>query len=363
MNYEGRLAALRKAMQDSGLPGLLVSRPENRRYLSGFKADDGALTESSGHLLITPDKALLLTDSRYSEEAAEEAPGFEVRVYKKGLDKLLAELAKELGLPTLGFEEDYLIFNQVKTLAKELEEGVELKATTDLVANLRIIKEPAEVEALEASLALIEEVLDGLIGDLRPGMTEDEGAWRIISGLRERGAGIAFEPIVASGPNGAKPHAVPGPRKIQEGETVVIDVGARLAGYRSDITRTVWLGPFSDKFKEVYSTVREAQMAAVEGIRPGMSTKEADSLARKVIDKAGYGEFFGHALGHGVGLATHEPPGLSPLKAVELKPGMVHTIEPGIYLPGWGGVRLEIMARVTESGCRVLGGLDRFYDF
>ena len=362
MNYQGRLAALRESMDRAGLDALLISRPENRRYISGFKAEDGALTESSGHLLITPERALVLTDFRYQEEAEEEAAGFQVRVYTRGLDKLLAELAEELSLKVLGFEEDYLIHKQVRVLAEELK-GLELRPTTDLVADLRIIKEPAEVASIEASLALIEEVLDGLIGGLHPGMTEEEAAWRIVSGLRERGAGIAFEPIVASGPNGAKPHAVPGPRKIREGETIVMDVGALLDGYRSDITRTAWLGPFSDKFREVYSTVREAQLRAIGGIRPGMSTKEADALAREVIEKAGYGRAFGHSLGHGVGLATHEPPGLSPLNPKHLLPGMVHTIEPGIYLPGWGGVRLEVMAEVTESGCRVLGGLDRFYGF
>lgn len=362
MNHAGRLAALRESMDRTGLEALLISRPENRRYISGFKADDGALTESSGHLLITGEKALLLTDFRYQEEAEEEAPEFRVEVYSKGLARLLAELAGELSLKVLGFEEDYLIHKQVRILGQELE-GLELRPTTDLVADLRIIKEPAEVEAIEASLALIEEVLDGLIGELAPGITEEAAAWRIVTGLKERGAGIAFEPIVASGPNGAKPHAVPGPRRIREGETIVMDVGALLDGYRSDITRTVWLGPFSDKFREVYSTVRRAQLAAVEGIEPGMSSVAADALAREVIQRAGYGPAFGHSLGHGVGLATHEPPNLSPLRPSVLEPGMIHTIEPGIYLPGWGGVRLEIMAHVTESGCRVLGNLDRFYTF
>ena len=362
MNHPARLAALRRAMEKTGLEALLISRPENRRYVSGFKAEDGALTESSGYLLITPKEALVLTDFRYQEEAAEEASGFRVRVYNQGLGKLLAGLCGELGIKTLGFEEDYLLYHQFRTLAKDLP-GLELKPTMDLVADLRIIKEPAEVEAIEASLALIEEVLDNLIDDLRPGMREDQAAWQIIAGLRERGAGIAFDPIVASGPNGAKPHAVPGSREIREGEPIVMDVGARLEGYCSDITRTVWLGPFSDKFKQVYSVVREAQLTAIQSIKPGMPAVQADALAREVIKKAGYGEAFGHSLGHGVGLATHEQPNVSPLRTTELRPGMIHTIEPGIYLPGWGGIRLEVMALVTDKGCRVLGGLDRFYTF
>jgi len=353
-------------MAGADLPAVLISQPENRRYLSGYKAEDGSLTESSGHLLLTPDRALLLTDFRYQEEAAQEADGFQVRVYKQGLDKLLAELAAELNINRLGFEAEFLTFAAVKRLEKALE-GVELTPLTDLATNLRLIKEPAEVEAVEASLALMEEVLERLISRLEdPGakpLSEEAAAWRIVTWLKEKGAGIAFEPIVASGPNGAKPHAVPTDKKIVPGEPVVIDVGALLDGYRSDITRTIWLGPFSTKFKEVYAVVRRAQLAAMEGIRPGMSTVEADALAREVIREAGYGEFFGHSLGHGVGLATHEPPTVGPLKPSELKPGMVHTIEPGIYLPGWGGVRLEVMAQITGSGARILGGLGRFYEF
>ncbi len=362
MNHPARLAALRRNLSLTGLDAFLISRPENRRYISGFKAEDGALTESSGYLLLTQEEAFVLTDFRYQEEAQEETDGYQIRVYNQGLAKLLADLAGELGFKVLGFEEDYLLYRQYRTLTQELK-GLELKPTPDLVADLRIIKEPAEVEAMEASLALIEEVLDELMEDLHPGMREDQAAWRIVSSLREKGAGTAFDPIVASGPNGAKPHAVPGSRQIREGETIVMDAGARLEGYCSDITRTAWLGPFSDKFKEVYSVVREAQLTAIRGIKPEMTAVEADALAREVIKKAGYGEAFGHSLGHGVGLATHEQPNISPLRSTRLLPGMIHTIEPGIYLPGWGGIRLEIMALITESGCRVLGGLDRFYTF
>ena len=353
-------------MAESDLPALLISQPENRRYLSGYKAEDGSLTESSGHLLITGDRALLLTDFRYQEEAAQEAAGFGIRVYKQGLDKLLAELAEELEFSRLGFEAEFLTFAVVGRLEKALKK-VELSPQSDLATGLRLIKEPAEVEAMEVSLALMEEVLERLISELEEdageAWTEEEAAWRIVAWLKEKGAGTAFEPIVASGPNGAKPHAVPTDKKIVPGEPLVIDVGALVDGYRSDITRTIWLGPYTDKFKEVYATVRRAQLAAMEGIRPGMSTVAADALAREVIKEAGYGEYFGHSLGHGVGLATHEPPTVGPLKPTELKPGMVHTIEPGIYLPGWGGVRLEVMALITETGARVLGGLGRFYDF
>ncbi|MBW1713945.1 MAG: aminopeptidase P family protein [Deltaproteobacteria bacterium] len=349
-------------MAGQELEALLVSRPENRRYLSGYEAEDAGLTESAGHLLISADKALVLTDFRYEEEAAEEAAGFEVKVYKEGLDKLLAGLVKDLGISRLGFEADYLTYSAVRKLVKALDK-VKMVPTTELVSGLRVIKEPHEVQAIEVSLALIEEVMDRLIADLKPGQTERQAAWRIVTGLKEKGAEPAFETIVASGPNGAKPHAVPTERTMGQGEAIVIDAGARLKGYCSDITRTVCLGRPSRKFKEVYQTVRQAQLAAIEGLRPGMTSAQADSLAREVILRAGYGQNFGHSLGHGVGLAPHEAPSLSPLREDPLEPGMVHTIEPGIYLPGWGGVRLEVMALVTETGCRVLGALDRFYSF
>jgi Xaa-Pro aminopeptidase len=226
-----------------------------------------------------------------------------------------------------------------------------------------LIKEAEEVAAVEAALAVIEAVAAEVLPSLAPGQSEAEAAWRILSGLRERGAGEAFETIVAAGPNAAKPHALPGGRRLAEGDTIVLDMGARLDGYCSDITRTAWLGRPSPRFKEIYGLVREAQLAAIAGIRPGMTTVEADRLARAVIDQAGYGEAFGHSLGHGVGLAVHEGPSLSPLRSEVLQPGMVHTLEPGVYLPDWGGVRLEVMALVTRTGVRVLGNLDWFYGF
>jgi Xaa-Pro aminopeptidase len=358
----GRLALLQARLADEGVDALLVSRPENRRYLSGFQADDAALSESSGHLLVTAEKAFLLTDFRYQEEAAEEAPGFEVRVYPKGLADLLAEILPGEGIKRLGFESDYLVHDAVIRLTRALD-GIEALPTLEIVSDLRAVKDDQEVEAIEASLAVIEEVVDGLMARLEPGMTEREAAWWVAESLWKRGADEAFETIIASGPNAAKPHARPSDRRLKEGETIIIDAGARLDGYCSDITRTAWLGPPSEKFKQVYAIVRRAQLAAIEGIRAGLAANRADALAREVIEAAGFGQAFGHSLGHGVGLAAHEAPSLSSLKATPLTAGNITTIEPGIYLPGWGGVRLEVMSLVTEDGCRVLGGLERFYNF
>ncbi|MBW2618108.1 MAG: aminopeptidase P family protein, partial [Deltaproteobacteria bacterium] len=202
-----------------------------------------------------------------------------------------------------------------------------------------------------------------LIGELKPGASEQETAWRVAEALHARGVGPAFPPLVASGPNASKPHAVPTGRPLQAGEPIIIDVGAKREGYCSDITRTVCLGQAGAKFQEVYRIVRQAQLAAIEGIKPGMKTDAADHLARRIIEEAGFGQAFGHSLGHGVGLAVHEAPSLSPLKSTVLAPGMVTTIEPAIYLPGWGGVRLEVMLLITETGAKLLGALDRFYDY
>lgn len=364
MNHTARVEALRAKMAKEKLPALLISQPENRRYLSGYTAEDGALTESSGHLLITEQEAFLLTDFRFKEEAAEEAPDFETKIYTKGLVELLTQLLGEMKVEKLGFEADFLTYNTVQAMTKVLYQAkVKVAPTTGLTAKLRLIKEPEEVEEVKAALALIESVMNDLFESIVPGMTEQEGAWKVYSALKAAGSEPAFEPIVAAGENGAKPHAVPTDRKIRERETIVIDIGARINGYRSDITRTMWLGEPTAKFKEVYSTVRAAQLAAINGILPGMSTIEADSLARKVIEEAGYGEFFGHSLGHGVGLATHEDPPVGPVREAKLLPGIIHTIEPGIYLPGWGGVRLEVMGLITEEKVEVLGELDRFYKF
>lgn len=361
-----RLAALRARMVAEDLEALLISRPENRRYLSGFTADDDALTESSGSLLITAQEAFLLTDFRYQEAAAFEAPGFEVRVYTRGLDSLLTEMLAELGCQRLGFESDYLTYAIVQRIIKTLKKvGQEIKVlpTIDLVAELRATKDEGEIEAIEASLSLIEAVLDALIGEIKPGASEQEAAWQVVEALHARGASPAFPPLVASGPNASKPHAVPTDRPIQAGEPIIIDVGAKREGYCSDITRTVCLGRAGAKFQEVYRIVRQAQLAALEGIKPGLKTDAADHLARRIIEEAGFGQAFGHSLGHGVGLAVHETPALSPLKSTVLAPGMVTTIEPAIYLPGWGGVRLEVMLLITETGAKRLGALNRFYDY
>lgn len=360
-----RLERLRAMLKRRKLDGLLVTHPANRRYLSGFLPGDGQFGESSGALLITQTDALLLTDFRYALSAAGQSPFFTPVIYRRGLAPELKEIAQARRLKKIAFETDALLVSQQMRLADVLA-GLELTPTCDLVAGLRLVKHLDETAAIVKSLHLMEGVLDAVLGQDLVGRTEREVARSILRGIEEAGGdGPSFEPIVASGPNAAEPHAEPGGRVIAAGDTVILDVGAKLDGYCSDITRTVVAGGLAaapDGFAAVYGAVRRALEAALAGIRPGMSGKQADALGRGVIEAAGHGEHFGHSLGHGVGLLTHEDPHLSPVSAETLSAGMVFTIEPGIYLPGWGGVRLEQMALLTPAGCRLLNALDRFYD-
>ncbi|MBI5522461.1 MAG: aminopeptidase P family protein [Desulfarculus sp.] len=360
-----RLARLRRLLAKHKLDGLLVSLPANRRYLSGFTPADGQLGESSGCLLVTPRDALLLTDFRYQLTAQEQATYYEVRIYRQGLAQELAGLARQLGIKRLGFEGEALLVEQHQRLAAALTE-VELEPTRGLVAGLRVKKDPEELRQITASLALMERVLDQVLDEDLVGMSERQLALKLVRAVEDQGGeGPAFPPIVASGPNGAEPHAEPGERVIQAGEPVIFDVGAQVGGYLSDISRTVVAGGLEragEQFRQVYAVARRAQLKALQGIRPGMTGGEADALAREVIAEAGFGTRFGHSLGHGVGLYTHEAPSLGPNSQEVLRPGMVFTIEPGIYLPGWGGVRLEQMVVLEPTGCRLLNGLDRFYD-
>jgi Xaa-Pro aminopeptidase len=344
-----------------------IIQPENRRYLSGFKAEDTQLNESSGSLLIAHDANLLITDSRYETEARKEARDFEITLFNKGLLEGLPELIESLGIKKLGFEEDHLTWGLHQKLAKKLRmlvSPVRLSPLKELVEEMRVIKDKEEIQAMATSADLMSEILDEVIEGLKPGLTEKSIAWQIEGLARERGAeALAFPSIVASGPNGALPHAVPTTRKLGPGEPVVLDVGVKLDGYCCDMTRTIFLGNPKPKFRKIYKIVRQAQIAALQEIRPGVESTYPDSVAREIIKGAGYGEYFGHSLGHGVGLATHERPRLSPQGPVVLQEGMVVTVEPGIYLPGEGGVRLEEMVAIEKNGSRILTKEKHFYNF
>jgi Xaa-Pro aminopeptidase len=360
LSFEERVRKFRLQMKDASIDTAWIVQPENRRYLSGYEAQDAQLTESSGSLLINKEMAILVTDSRYTTEAEKEAPGFEVYTFKTGLVEELPGLLERMGTRALGFEENHVTWGLHRELEEKIKEHslpVNMVALDGLVEIMREVKEPIELEAIGASANLISGVLEAIISEIRPGITEKDVAWRIEGVARDRGADeLAFPSIVASGPNGALPHATPTDRELRSAEPIVLDVGVKLNGYCSDMTRTIFLGSPDREFSKIYGIVREAQLAAMEEIKPGNLSTYPDKIARDVIGEAGYGEYFGHGLGHGVGLATHERPRLGPRRAVELKKGMVVTVEPGIYLPGKGGVRLEQMVVIEDTGPRVLTG-------
>lgn len=365
--FPERIQALWRQAAAAGCDAVWIIRPENRRYLAGFTAEDHQFTELSASLLIGREKHLLITDSRYTLAAQAEAPGFEVVTTTRGLAEELPQILAGHGFSAVGFEAEYLtwgLHDDLNATLGRLNTPTRLVPLKNTVEALRLLKDQQEAEHLAASAAMISAILDEVIRDLAPGRTEKAVAWQVENLAREAGAdGLAFPSIVASGPNSALPHAVPGERRLQAGEPITLDVGVRLAGYCSDITRTVFLGEPADRFKKIYRTVREAQRAALEVIRPGLMSDAADRAARDVIAAAGYGACFGHALGHGVGLATHEAPRLSPLKPLELKAGMVVTVEPGIYIAGAGGVRLEETILITPGGVRILTIAGALYEF
>jgi len=354
-------------MASSGPDAAWIVQPENRRYLSGFKAEDTHFPESSGSLLIGKERSLLVTDSRYTLQAEGEAPVFEIKTLKQDLTDAMPAWVEDMKARTLGFEQDYLTWGLHRKLharLSTLSPPVDLIPLDPWVEEMREVKGPEEIALLKAAADIISNVLDEVAGRLLPGMTEKEIAWEIEGLAREAGAdGLSFPPIVASGPNSALPHAVPTERKIQENEPVVLDLGARLDGYCSDVTRTVFLGDPSPEFRTVYRTVRQAQLAALNQVRPLVESTHLDAQARDLIRDAGFGEYFGHGLGHGVGLAVHERPRVGPRNPVRLPKGTVFTIEPGIYLPGRGGVRLEEMVLIEETGPRILTRSNAFYDF
>ena len=365
--FQRRLERVKELLAGQPFDTFLVSEPWNRAYLSGFWAEDMQLTESSGFLLITEKSQVLTTDFRYMEQAQNEANNFQVLIYKENLTNVLPEIFASLGTRNLGFENQHLTYGRFVKIQEVLQEWnskSELLPADGLVEGLRMVKESEEIQAIRNSLALTESVLETILDEAQVGMREKELAWRIEQLMRERGAeSIAFPPIVASGPGAALPHAVASDRKLQESETIIIDLGARVDHYCSDMTRTLIIGKPDGKIREIYSVVREAQLRAMAAVKAGVNSLEVDKVARDYIASEGYGDNFGHGLGHGVGLAVHEKPGFNKSSAVSLEENMVVTIEPGIYLPGWGGVRLENMVRVTTAGCENLNRNEFFYSF
>ncbi len=349
---QSRLATFAAKLPEREVDAILVSGAENRRYLSGFSG-------SAGYLLISSEQAHLATDFRYTEQASAQSPHFNVEQVRVGWDWLLTRL-KESGAKRLGFEGQAMTVATYNSLAKAISEDsdlaqVELVPFTDLTDDQRSSKDLDELELLQRAIDASDLAMEQVCPNIREGMTEQEVAWRMEMAMRDAGSdGISFDTIVAAGPNGAMPHHMPTDRAIQRGEPIVIDMGARVGGYCSDITRTVVVGEPDEMFHKIYGIVLDAQLTAIREVKIGMNGEEADKLARDVIVDAGYGDNFGHSLGHGVGLAVHEMPRVSPRSEDPLGVNSVFTVEPGIYLSGWGGVRIEDIVILGEGGATPL---------
>ncbi len=349
-----RLARLRDVLREQELDAIVITHPSNRFYLSGFLAEDHPPNESAGHLVISANRAAIITSPIESENAGNQAPDFEIVPFSRerpGLAANAVDLLNVIGATRVGFEDSAILYRDFKTIKKHIADGATLVPVGDAVDNLRAVKMPEELEKLATVLRITDQALERVLPTITAGDTEKAVRWRIVDAFRELGAeGEAFPTIVASGPNAALPHHPTGDRVIQEGEPIIIDMGAYADGYCGDLTRTVWVGEPGEKLRQIYRVVYAALDAAEAGIKAGMSGKDADAVARDLIADAGYGDQFIHSLGHGLGVRVHESPALSPRNNAPLKAGNVVTIEPGIYIPGWGGVRIEDVAVVTNAG-------------
>ena len=345
------------------IDALIVSQPDNRRYLCGYSALNMDIAESSGILLVfAKSDPVLLTDFRYLEHAQNDTKDLEIVLYQRGMLQTLSRLLIKFSVTTLAFEPYYYLQSEYIKLSTVCSDAhIDLIGFSDYILRKRQQKSSDEIEAIQLSVSLNEQVFQDVYHTLRPGISELEVAIAIENAMRIAGAERpSFDTIVASGPNAALPHAVPTSRKIHANEPVIIDMGLVHQGYCSDMTRTVVLGDIDTKTRSIFRLVRKAQLAATMALKPGVACRIIDKSAREVIVEGGYGHQFGHALGHGVGLAVHEAPSLNKRNSRLLKPGMVVTIEPGIYLPGWGGVRLENMAVITDFGHHIFNHDDTF---
>ncbi|MDQ3952762.1 MAG: Xaa-Pro peptidase family protein [Actinomycetota bacterium] len=348
MDYEGRIARLRGALDGAGVEALLVTNPTNVRYLCGFSG-------TNGQLLVTSSGATFFTDPRYRARAGDLVQGADVDVYESNLHESLGPRLTQARVSKVGIEAATMPVAQKAQLEGKLD-GVELAPTKNLVEELRRRKDAEEVSLLREAVRISDEAFGWVVERLGPGRTEREIALDLEVEMRRRGAdSVSFEPIVGSGPLSAHIHHTPSDRELATGDLVLLDFGARWQGYCSDLTRTVVLGSATDENRSIYATVLAAQSAGIGAIAVGAACKGVDAAARKVIDDAGYGETFGHGLGHGVGLDIHEAPRFHKTSEDSLVAGDVTTVEPGIYVTGTGGIRIEDCVLVTDGGADVLG--------
>ena len=352
---DARLAALRALLDERGLDAILLSRTANKRFYSGFRLSDaeGPTSGWSGTLLVTRDANLILADSRYTEQATIEAPDWQLVVTTAQMHEDLPRLLLEHEVESLGMEAAVVPHAWWSALAGAAP-GVELHAIDEELVPLRIHKSADEVDAIGRACAMTDRCFAHLVDWIRPGMTEREVAWELEGFFRLNGAeGLAFDTIVLAGPRAAMPHGRPSDVTVEPGNVLLIDFGCIVDGYRSDMTRTLFVGDVPDEIRRYHDAVREAQALAIEALAPGVNGQAVDAIARRRIGEAGV-ESYGHGLGHGIGLETHEPPSLRRSVPATLEPGMVFSVEPGIYLPGVTGIRIEDIVALEESGPRLL---------
>lgn len=345
---EKRLANLRTEMVSQGVEAYLITNPYNRRYITGF-------TGSTGVAIVTPDEAILITDFRYVEQVKSQCPHFRLEVQTAPVIwQTVSEVTKKLGIQKLGFEDTDLTFAQFQALSQG-NTTIQYVPVPMLVEDLRMVKSDEEIAIIRHAASIADRAFERIIQCIQPGMKESEVQLRLKILMLEMGATApSFDIIVASGIRSALPHGVASDKVIEQGDLVTLDFGAVYQGYISDLTRTIMMGKPNEKQKEIYDIVLEAEKKAVAALRPGMTGVEADAVARDLITERGYGEFFGHGTGHGIGLEVHEGPRLSKVSPFVLKPGNIVTVEPGIYLPNFGGVRIEDDVLITELGHEVL---------
>ncbi|MFP5184333.1 Xaa-Pro dipeptidase [Bacillus paranthracis] len=341
-----KIERLRSAFDEAGIDGILLTNEHSRRYMANF-------TGTAGVVLISKNRAQFITDFRYVEQATKQAVGYEIVQHAGLIIDEVAKQVKELGIQKLGFEQDTLTYSSYSAHKEAID--AEFIPTSGLVEKLRLIKTDSEIKILKEAAQIADAAFEHILSFIRPGVSEIEVSNELEFFMRKQGAtSSSFDIIVASGLRSALPHGVASEKVIETGDFVTLDFGAYYKGYCSDITRTIAVGEPSDKLKEIYNIVLEAQLRGVNGIKAGLTGREADALTRDYITEKGYGEYFGHSTGHGIGLEIHEAPGLAFRSDTVLEPGMAVTVEPGIYIPGIGGVRIEDDIIVTSEGNEVI---------
>lgn len=351
MQIINRISKLRQMLDEKDIDAFLISQPENRYYLSGFSG-------SAGYLFITRKHAVLATDFRYFEQVKIQAPDYTLFQISGGISKWFPEVIDGLKIKKLGFESADITFDRYQNFSSIIEKAgmdLQLMPFNDTVETIRTVKDAEEIACIERAAKISDTAFKYISGIIHAGMTELELAWELEKSMREAGSqSMPFEIIAGSGPNAALPHAHPSERILKEGDPVVLDFGAKVEGYCSDVTRTLCAGKPDPAFDKIYNIVLDAQIAAISKIVNGTTGAQADGFARNIIEDAGYGEAFGHSLGHGIGLAAHEKPSLNRISEDILTENMVFSIEPGIYIPGWGGVRIEDTVIIKNGKISVL---------